>query len=410
MLIAFGLLVALSSCGGDSLDMKPPFFAASTDVIDFGAVELGAQSEATLYVINKGDKALQLQTPSGNTLGGVFAVLLTQTQVSPLGDAVARVVFQPTSVASFETTMNIANDSTNQPAFAVQLKGVGKRGDPCAGVTCSTPPPSACLDYQTSRYFPPFGTCDAGHCTYTSTDVACPQGCDLDTGRCAGDLCRGVACQAPPNSCFGATGTCDDGACIYTALSGVVCNDSDPCTQTDRCQEGTCRGTPVSCNAPPAPICRDVHTQVRYDAVGICGTGGVCQYIPRDIPCPYGCVNGACQGDPCAGGCDDGNPCTRDSCQLPTGCVHEANNGAACTAGSGDCPVGQCVGSICMSVAGTTCAAEVNIDLCADTEIAGVCSANGSCVVEEVPAQLTCPGCPGICLQCYFIQLCIPLF
>jgi hypothetical protein len=408
LIFSAALLSSLSGCGGEDLSFKPPYFAASTDVIDFGEVVLGSEEEQTLYVINKGDKILKLEPPSGNTLGGVFGILMTDTEVSPMGDAIVRVVFQPLAVASYETTLNIPNDSMNQPTFAVTVRGVGTRGDPCSGVVCNSPPPSACLDDDTSRYFPPFGVCEAGRCTYESTDIHCSEGCDLDTGRCSGDLCQGVACQTPPNSCFAANGQCHDGACIYTALSAVTCNDNDPCTFNDSCQEGTCRGTPRACDAPPAPTCRDTHVLVTYDALGAC-SAGACQYIPRDVSCQHGCANGACQNDPCAGGCDDGNPCTRDSCQAGVGCKHESNSGASCAAPSGDCPVGQCVGTTCMSAAGTTCIAEVQVDLCADTEIAGVCSANGQCAVQDVPPQLTCPGCPGICVQCFFIQLCIPL-
>ena len=344
------LLASFVSCGAEELSLKPPYFAASTDVIDFGEVGLGGEEEQTLYIINKGDKTLQLEPANGNTLGGVFGIVLTDAEILPMADSVARVVFQPLVSATYETTMTISNDSLNQPSFTVTLRGVGIRTDPC----------------------------------------------------------EGVVCYAPPSSCFSAYGECHDGACIYTALTAVACNDNDPCTLNDTCQDGTCRGTSRDCSAPPQTVCRDSQALLTYDPQGTC-EAGVCRYLSRDVSCQHGCQGGLCEGDLCAGGCDDGNPCTRDSCRASVGCVHEPNSGASCVAPSGDCPLGTCVDTTCVSVAGTTCVAEVRVDLCADTQIAGVCSANGQCAVQEVPPQLTCPGCPGVCVQCYLIQLCIPI-
>ncbi len=398
-----------SACGSEQLDLRPPYFAAGTDVIDFGAVEVGERVEQTLYIVNKGDKTLSLAEPQGNTLGGIFTVLVPNSDIEPQEDVVVRVVFQPLGVSDYETSLTFVNDSANQPLFTLTLRGLGRLTDPCADLTCASPPRSACLDADTSRYYPPFGSCDVGRCVYDAVDMACHEGCDLDTGRCAEDACAGIACQTPPNSCFGATGVCVQGACLYTALSSVACNDQDACTLNDTCQEGTCRGTPKRCDAPPASVCRDTHVMVVYDPAGICGANGACNYVPRDMTCEFGCQNGSCQGDPCAGGCDDGNPCTRDSCAGAAGCVHDSNDGASCTAGSERCPMGQCVGTRCMSVPDISCTAEYDIDLCAEAYVAGICAANGDCNVTQAPPQFTCPGCPGLCLQCYFIQLCIPL-
>ncbi len=54
--------------------------------------------------------------------------------------------------------------------------------DPCAGVTCTSPPPSTCLDGTMLRTYASTGTCGAGTCTYPATDVPCAQGCEAD--RC----------------------------------------------------------------------------------------------------------------------------------------------------------------------------------------------------------------------------------
>jgi hypothetical protein len=52
------------------------------------------------------------------------------------------------------------------------------------------------------------------------------------------------------------------------------------------------------------------------------------------------CQNGACfPGD--ARNCDDGNPCTTDSCDVTNGCQHTPRpDGASC--GAGTCHGGLC--------------------------------------------------------------------
>jgi hypothetical protein len=403
-------LASLCACGSDGLRLRPAFFAASSEVIDFGDVDVGDLEQRTLFVINKGEKPLTLQAPDGNTLGGIFSIVLPATGVQPMADVKAQVYFQPANAHAYETTMLLENDSANEPFFEVTLRGKGRSSDPCAGVVCTEPPPSACLDFGTSRYYPPFGTCVDGQCIYEPVDQVCEHQCDVATGLCQGDPCVGVACQSPPNACFHANGTCSAGACVYTAANSLNCDDGNPCTTDDTCQEGACRGTPKDCNSPPAAACLSSSTLRQWEPVGTCDMSGNCRYDPRDVSCEYGCVNGQCQNDPCAGGCDDGNQCTNDWCEPMVGCHHDPANGASCASGSGDCPVGVCSGSTCLPQAGVTCMAEIDVDLCADVEVAGVCSSSGECVVEEVPPQFFCPGCPGICLQCYFIQLCIPIF
>jgi len=59
-----------------------------------------------------------------------------------------------------------------------------------------------------------------------------------------------------------------------------------------------------------------------------------------------------------AGDCDDGNPCTSDTCDPPIGCTHaaqagECSDGDRCTADT--CVGGQCIGAIATSD-GVACA------------------------------------------------------
>ncbi len=193
--------------------------------------------------------------------------------------------------------------------------------------------------------------CDDGNpCT---VDDACSQGvcggvqtteCQCDfTSDCAqwedGDLCNGTLicagnkCVVDPASvptceaeggcavatCEPATGLCT----IVAAANGKPCDDGDACTATDGCQSGTCVGTgAVACD--DGNPCTD----------DSCEAGVGCAYAPNDDPCDDGdawtegdyCLSGYCQpGDHPAGGCPV-------NCQakwhLPCGFYHEGSTGS----------------------------------------------------------------------------------
>jgi hypothetical protein len=84
-------------------------------------------------------------------------------------------------------------------------------------------------------------------------------------------------------------------------VSAVPCDDGDACTQVDTCTAGECVG----------------------------GNPTVCP-TPSDKCTVLSCnpANGNCESTPL--NCDDLNPCTTDSCDPSTGCVHTVNLGASC--------------------------------------------------------------------------------
>jgi hypothetical protein len=92
----------------------------------------------------------------------------------------------------------------------------------------------------------------------------------------------------------------------------------------------------------------------------------------------HGCRGGA------ALDCDDGNPCTDDSCEPATGCVH-VDNTSACDDGNA-CTIGDhCGGGLCHGGSPVTCAA---LDQC---HAAGVCDpAVGGCSNPSLPDGTAC--------------------
>ncbi len=120
-------------------------------------------------------------------------------------------------------------------------------GDPCAGTTCNSPPATACVDPNTLRVYASLGTCDAsGTCQYAPSTVVCPQGCEKQA--CKGQPCAGVICTTPPaRTCvdastlrtYAAAGTCDAaGACQYT-VSTQAC-PAPPAHASSKCEGAVC--------------------------------------------------------------------------------------------------------------------------------------------------------------------------
>lgn len=130
------------------------------------------------------------------------------------------------------TTINCAADEVCQNAACVY-------NDPCAGVSCNTPPADSCVNANTARNYGA-GVCDgAGGCDYGYVDTDCPSGCQ-------------------------------NGACVAPTCGNTVCN------------------------APPANTCASASELTRYYAVGACNAGNTCAYQSSRIRCSEGCFQGAC--------------------------------------------------------------------------------------------------------------------
>ena len=116
--------------------------------------------------------------------------------------------------------------------------------------------------------------------------------------------------------------TCGDGECVFEALTGPLCDDLDPCTHSESCNLGLCTGG-IALNCEDGNPCTD----------DSCAPDSSCTHIPAEGFCEEGnpctgpdqCVAGVCEPGP-ANNCYDDNPCTDDSCDPDSGCVNEYNN------------------------------------------------------------------------------------
>ncbi len=168
------------------------------------------------------------------------------------------------------------------------------------------------------------------------------------------ETCSGGNCVGTPRDCQAAGDQCNDGvcdedlnACVPQALpDGTNCNDGTVCTSPDGCQGGVCTG-----------------------------------------PVQTGCCSSAAD-------CDDGNPCTVDSCEESTGsCQHDAaalegqtcEDGAFCTVGE-TCQGGSCVGG------------PRDCSLFDDVCTVGVCDeAADACVADPANEGGACPDDGKVC-------------
>ncbi|MBM4345513.1 MAG: hypothetical protein FJ100_19245, partial [Deltaproteobacteria bacterium] len=222
-------------------------------------------------------------------------------------------------------------------------------------------------------------------CANTANTSPCDDGNACSTGDlCAGGACKGIA-QDPKalcddgNPCTTETCTATDG-CLYN-LSSAGCDDGNPCTTGDQCKNGQCtsgtntcgcaqdsdcaaqedgnlcNGTlfcdktalPYKCNVNPKTVVACDGSADTVCSKNTCDTKtGTCGYLAQNAGKPCDADGSVCtSGDLCSGlncqpgapqNCNDGNPCTDDSCDPKTGCVFKQNSvpcsdGNACTIG-----------------------------------------------------------------------------
>lgn len=272
-------------------------------------------------------------------------------------------------------------------------------GNPCPGPDGDADCTETCLESSDSctASDPNGSVCNDGN-AQTSGDVC-------SSGTCAGTLIP-VNCD-DGNPCT--VDTVNGTTCAHTAASfGTPCNDNLFCNGTDSCNNGACSshaGNP--CPGPDGDAnCREscdesANTCTANDANGAaCNDGSAATTSDA-------CTNGTCAGTPIS--CDDNNPCTVDTLSGTT-CLHTAaafgtacNDGVYCN-GTDACNAGACSvhagnpcasGPVCANVcnedadncfvaANTSCTADGN--LCTSD----VCNGSGLCTHPSRPAGTSC--------------------
>ncbi len=184
-------------------------------------------------------------------------------------------------------------------------------------------------------------------------DTSSPYHCHHDLAASGGCLVDGV--------CYAEEDPCDDGdpcTSVDTCQQGICAGEAYSCDDENDCTEDVCDGTGNCSNNEVADetSCTDDDNPCTLDQCfsGICthdslADDTVCAY-PND-PCMVGlCTQGYCdtydapEGTPCD---DDGNLCTTDAC-YSGGCEHDpAPDGTICQTDLDPCTDDICLDGIC---------------------------------------------------------------
>jgi slime mold repeat-containing protein len=276
--------------------------------------------------------------------------------------------------------------------------------DACNGVEqcvrgyCQAGTPVICEDQRaciTDRCDPATGACVFG---IAPDGTTCP-----DTDLCDGtETCFNGTCSAA-GSALG----CDDAnactvdtcnpmtGCVHApALDGTPCPDADPCDGIELCLAGACAvsGSPLLCG--DGNVC----------TTDSCVAGTGCSFTPvaNGTSCADGdvcdgaetCNAGVCSSAGTPLRCNDGNPCTTDTCVATVGCLYPpVVDGTACPDGNRCDGTETCVAGACTGV-GTP-------PVCGDDNpcTADVCVATVGCLYPPVPNGMPCPNanaCDGV--------------
>jgi len=237
------------------------------------------------------------------------------------------------------TCQLVSSTNCNHPESGTSCSGAACSGC-CQGLagnpnTCSSEQGRvACLQGNGSFLAHAHCSADNTSCLVGSLDGdACDDGTQCLSGICTGGIC--IEPTATPTTAPTATAT----------PTAPACDDGNKCTTGDSCHAGECIGVPVQCSKNPDPCMEN-----------LCNP-----------------TTGACDTRPVV--CNDGNPCTTDTCIAGVGCQFTTlpdnttcSDSNDCTTGD-HCSAGTCVGTnvtngiTCGDTSGT-CQAECESGVC----------------------------------------------
>lgn len=259
----------------------------------------------------------------------------------------------------------------------------------CEGTVCKTAPAVVCNDGNPCTN----DTCATatGQCVYTNNTANCSDGnvCTL-VDKCSGGKCVGTGEPTCDDNNVCTSDSCDKTlGCQHAAVANnTPCDDGNGCSTGDQCKAGKCTASAGTNCDDDNPCTKDACAADICDPVS----------EPNGTACVYDkChINSECQAGKCTQGeplkCDDGNPCTTDSCDPLIGCKYVNVEGGSCSDGDlctieDKCSGGKCVGKE------TSCAP---ID---DCHLAGTCNAKtGTCDDPRAPDDTECGDGKGKCV------------
>lgn len=202
-------------------------------------------------------------------------------------------------------------------------------------------------------------TDDSNSCTIDSCDSLTGQALHVERSCDDGDPSTIDSCEEATGGCVHAPTDChDDDACThdhYDVVTSACVHEPTACPDAYACVDGTCQfqcathsdcsdGNPCtidSCDAQTGAC----SNEVRECSDGEATTTDVCLPEPDGEGKPYTCKHFVTA---CVGGCWDNNPCTLDFCLFGGGCAHvwaSCGDGTVCDMDSGQCVPAPCQGT-----------------------------------------------------------------
>ncbi len=249
--------------------------------------------------------------------------------------------------------------------------------------------------------------CPDGVCTPGESPASCPTDC---CGHCGDGKCIGYECGESPTTCAQDCGNaCGNLVCDKGENPGSCPTDC----KKQACGNGVCESTdggPIGCPKDCAATCGNCVCEGTEDFTscpndcGYCGDGtcSMCNALGENPACVADCGDIATIG--CATMwakfCQDGTPCTTDTCVQGQGCVHLASS-ATCSDGSACTTDDSCVGGMCSPGPALICddGNPCTNDIC-DKAVGCTyfsaegkpCTDNNACTVGDMCVKSKCEG------------------
>ncbi len=199
---------------------------------------------------------------------------------------------------------------------------------PCSAAAIAAKLGTACYVAKDSARCPGTRGCTAGGLSACTAKAPAAETCDGVDNDCDGAVDEGTCADGNPCT----ADACKAGKCSNANTTGPCNADDDLCTAGDACKDG-------KCTAGSAPDCDDGNMCTKDS----CDPQSGCTSKPEEkLACDADgnkCTpDDACKGGKCVPGavkdCDDKQPCTIDRCETATGdCVNKLVVGLSCDDG-----------------------------------------------------------------------------
>lgn len=237
-------------------------------------------------------------------------------------------------------------------------------------------------------------------CVYTPFQAACDDHSVCTTGdHCENGKCTGSPVQTDDGNPCTLDGCDPKNGVFHTNIDGEICDDGFACTMNDQCKHGHCQGVANTCDDKD-PCTRDICNET----AGGClheWQYGACDDHNKCTMASFCNSEHKCVGNPID--CNDFNPCTKDSCNPETGCVHtpvdaSCDDGDPCTS-SDHCQEGVCKGTPLDCEDKNPCTKDFCDQQkgCQHIYSTGACDDNNACTQNDNCATGTCKGQPVDC-------------